>query len=85
MTLRDCVLSFLRFFLKIFVLILFLAALGLCHYGRAFSSCGEQASRCGASHVGFGSSGSQAYCSAGLWVFLDQGSNLCPLHRQVDS
>ena len=41
MTLRDCVLSFRRFFLKPFILILFLAALGLCLYGRAFSSCGE--------------------------------------------
>ena len=70
--------------------ILFLAALGLRCFERAFSSCGEWgllfavelrallgvvflAAECG------------LRCPAAHGIFLDHGSNLCPLHWQEDS
>ena len=91
------------YFLKNAIYFLFLAALGLCCYAQAFSSCGEPglhsncstpASHCGgfsyckawalgspASIVGAHRLSRSAVCG----IFLDQGSNLCPLHQQVDS
>ena len=61
---------------------------------RGYSSCGAWASHCG----GFSCCGAQALgarasvivahglsCSTACGIFLDQGSNLCPLHWQVDS
>ena len=53
--------------------------------------------RTGSRHAGFSSCGSQALerrlgsvahglsCSVACGIFLDQGSNPCPLHWQVDS
>ena len=29
--------------------------------------------------------GSRAHLLRGMWIFPDQGSNPCPLHRQADS
>ena len=93
----------INYFLKNVIYFLFLAALGLCCYAQAFSSCGEPglhsncsalASHCGGfSHCKAWALGSQASvvgahrlsCSAACGIFLDQGSNLCPLHQQVDS
>ena len=45
-------------------------------------------SRCRAQVLGFWASlvaGHGFSCSAACGIFLDQGSNLCPLHWQVDS
>ena len=69
--------------------------------GRIFTSCRELgllsshhawASRCNdfswaqaLGCAGFSSCGSWAYCPAACWIFPDQGSNLRPLHWQVDS
>ena len=44
------------------------------------SSCGSQALECRLS-----SCGARLSCSAACGIFPDQGSNLCPLHWQVDS
>ena len=69
-------------FLKIIYLVL--TALGLCCCARAFSGCGE--CLLVAEHM-------QALqfvthrlsCPAESGIFLDQPSNLCPLHWQADS
>ena len=45
-----------------------------------FSSCGSRALEQGSVVVAHGLS-----CSAACGIFLDQGSNPCPLHWQVDS
>ena len=77
---------------------LFLAVLGLRFCARAFSSCGERgpllikvrrpltiAASLVAEHRlqtrRLSSCGSRAACG----ILPDQGSNLCPLHRQADS
>ena len=47
---------------------------------RRLSSCGSQALECSSVVVAHGLS-----CSMACGIFPDQGSNLCPLHWQVDS
>ena len=84
---------------KIFIY-LFLAVLGLRCCTQAFSSCVRVTLHCGAwaSHCGGFSCRAWALgalasvvvvhglsCSAAGGIFPDQGSNLCPLHWQVDS
>ena len=77
-----------------FNICLFLAVPGVHHYVRAFSSCGMRVSHCG----GFSCCGAQALgtqasvavvhglsCSAACGIFLNQGSNPCPLHWHTDS
>ena len=80
----------------IYIYIFFLAALGLScgawasHCG-GFSCCRAQPLGAWASVVaarGLSSSVVVAHelsCSLACGIFLDQGSNLCPLHWQVDS
>ena len=71
---------------------------GLRFCSRTFSNCGERGllSSCSvmASHCsGFSCCGALgsvvvAYglsCPVACWIFLDQGSNPCPLHWQADS
>ena len=66
---------------------LYLSVLGLCCWVRAFSSCGERAShRSGFSCVerAFGTRALIVMahgisCSTACGIFLDQGSNVCPL------
>ena len=66
-----------------------MVALGFCGCTQAFSSCREQrlllwcetGSRRAGSVVGVHGLG----CSAACGIFLDQGSNSCPLHRRADS
>ena len=73
-----------------------LAALSLHCCTQAFSSCGEQGlpfvavlgllievGSLVAEH-GLSSCGPQAQFPRGLVIFLDQGSNPCPLHWQAD-
>ena len=72
---------------------IFLAVLGLCYCMWALSSCGVRAphcsgfSSCGAQSVGTGSVAVVPWrsYSVACGIFPDQGSNLCPLHMQVDS
>ena len=82
------------YFLKIYLSIL--GVLGLCCCMWAFSSCGEwRVHSTVHSSAGFSvrwlllwSTGSRARrfsCLAVGGIFQDQGSNLCPLHQQVDS
>ena len=61
---------------------LFLGALGLCCRTLAFFSCGAQASHCS----GFLCLVMHRFtCSSAYGIFLDQESNPCALHWQVDS
>ena len=81
----------------IFKIYLFLAALGLCGYMQSFSSCssgGHSLLRCmGFSmwwlfllqHKGSVVVVHRLSCSMACGIFLDQGSNPCPLHFQIDS
>ena len=73
--------------LKSFYLLIYLVlvALSLCCCTQAFSSCGEVGStlRCGLWASVVVARG--LTCSAACGIFLDQGSNLCPLHWQADS
>ena len=94
-----CYMFFFSFFLFCFKNIyLFLVALGLHCCARAFSSCGEwgllSSFGAWAFHFGGFSCGAQASvavvhrlsCSVVAGgIFLDQGSNSCPLHQQADS
>ena len=48
-----------------------------------FSSCGSQPQQLW--HMGSVVVACELSCSAACGIFLDQGSNLCPLHWQVDS
>ena len=87
--------SLFIYFFKVYSFIyLFLAVLGLRCCAWAFSSCGARASQCG----GFSCCGARALgartsvavahglsCSVACGIFPDQGSNLCPLHWQMDS
>ena len=79
-------------FFKIYIYILVI--LGLHCYTWAVSGCSAQASHCSS----FSCGRAQAVdcvgwvivvhglsCSIAYRIFLDQGSNLCPLHWQVDS
>ena len=92
--LRICILGWNNSFF-------FLAALSLHCFTWAFSSCGKQwllsgcsaqaslcFSCCGAWTLGAWASLVVVHgfsCSMARGIFLDQGSNLCPLHWQVDS
>ena len=46
-----------------------------------FSCCRAQALGC----LGFSSCDTWVYLLRGMWNLPDRGSNLCPLHWQVDS
>ena len=65
--------------------------LGLRCRAQAFSSCSEWASRCGdfshrrAQALGSVNAALGLSCPAVCVVFPNQGSNLCPLHWQMDS
>ena len=82
------------FFNFIYLFILSLAVLGLHFCTRAFSSCSERGPLTIAASL-VGSTGSRCAgsvvvahgpsCSAACGIFLDQGSNPCPLHWQADS
>ena len=69
------------------------AALGLCCYMWAFSSCSAWASHCGGFscfwNMGSRREGSvvvdELHCPTACGIFLEQGSNPCPLHWQLDS
>ena len=60
----------------------FLAALGLHCFAWAFSSCCEQAHEL---LTGLVVVAHRVSCPKACGIFLDQGSNPCPLHWQVDS
>ena len=75
-------------------LFIYLAASGLCCCVWAFSRCGVQSSHgggcscCGAQALGHMISVLLAHrlsCAVACEIFLDQGSNPCPLHWQGDS
>ena len=77
---KSLMISFVKEF-NYLIIYLFLAALGLCCSVRAshcsvFSCWGAQA---------IGTRALEHSCSAACGIFPDQGSNLCPLHWQVDS
>ena len=76
------------FFKKLFIL--FWAALGLCCFGPAFSSCSEQGLPFVVVRwllVVVASLIAEHWfsCSTAYGIFPNQGSNLCPLHWQADS
>lgn len=89
------------FFFSVFLFILFWALLGLHCCTRAFSGCGKQTSHCGGFSCcraqalghrvsGVACSGSavaahRLSCLTACGIFLNQGSNSCPLHWQADS
>ena len=81
------------FIIKKFSIYVFLAVLGLRCWAWTFSSCSATSdwggfSCCGAQALGCKGSVVAAHglsCPAACGLFLDQGSNRCPLHWQVDS
>ena len=72
----------------------FLAALYLCSYAWAFSSCSKRASQCSGlsgcstqalEQVAVAVVGHRFRCPVACEIFPDQGSNPRPRHRQMDS
>ena len=88
---KICKYSYFKIILFIY---LFLAALSLCCCVWAFSSCCEVGFAVHRLLIAvaslvvehrFLSAGSVLSSSPACGIFLDQGSNLCPLHWQVDA
>ena len=90
--------SFLNYYLFIYfqlcwVFVAVWAFFSSCGKQGLLSRHGARASQCGGfscgtlalGHVGYSLCGAQACWPVACGTFLDQGSNLCPLHWQMDS